>query len=145
MKMEKKVFKEYIYHTSPEKLWNAITVKEEMKLWYFELEEFKPEVGFEFRFWGGTEHRQYLHICVITEVVPGQKLCHTWSYDGIHGLTNLCFDISQINDETAKLKLSHSGFETFPTDNPDLDPKNFEAGWEYILGTSLKNYLEKKR
>ena len=142
--MEKKVFKEYIYHTSPEKLWNAITVKEEMKLWYFDLEEFKPEVGFEFRFWGGTENRKYLHICVITEVSPGQKLCHTWSYDGIPGLTNLCFEIVPINDETAKLKLFHSGFETFPTDNPDLDPKNFDKGWEYILGTSLKNYLEKK-
>jgi hypothetical protein len=57
----------------------------------------------------------------------------------------LCFEIVPINDETAKLKLFHSGFETFPTDNPDLDPKNFDKGWEYILGTSLKNYLEKKR
>ncbi len=142
--MGKKVFKEFIYHTSPEKLWNAITAKEEMKLWYFDPEEFKPEVGFEFRFWGGTENRQYLHICKITEVISGQKLCHTWSYDGIPDLTNLCFEIVPINDETTKLKLSHSGFETFPTDNPDLDPKNFDKGWEYILGNSLKNYLENK-
>jgi uncharacterized protein YndB with AHSA1/START domain len=58
--MEIQVFKEYIYHTSPEKLWNAITVKEEMKHWYFEVDELKTEVGFEFRFWGGTEQRQYL-------------------------------------------------------------------------------------
>ena len=101
--MEKKVFREYIYHTSPEMLWNAITVKEKMKLWYFDLEEFKPEVGFEFRFWGGTEKRQYLHICKITEVSPGQKLCHTWSYDGIPGLTNLCFEIVPINDVGGRL------------------------------------------
>ena len=49
--MEKKILKELIYKASPEKLWKAITEREEMKLWYFELDEFKPEVGYEFRFW----------------------------------------------------------------------------------------------
>jgi uncharacterized protein YndB with AHSA1/START domain len=141
--MKTKVIQEYSYNASPEKIWNAITSKEEMKKWYFDLEEFKPEVGFEFRFWGGTEERQYLHICKITEVIVGRKLCHTWSYDGIPGLTNLCFEIRQINDTSSKLKLTHTGFETFPTDNPDLDFKNFEEGWKFILSTSLKNYLKK--
>jgi len=140
--MKTKVIQEYSYNASPKKIWDAITRKKEMKLWYFDLEEFKPEVGFEFRFWGGTEQRQYLHICVITEVIVGRKLCHTWSYDGIPGLTNLCFEISSSKDENSKLKLSHTGFETFPADNPDLNPKNFEEGWKSILGTSLKNYLE---
>jgi len=142
--MEKQVVVEKLFAVSPEKLWKAITDNAEMKLWYFDLEEFVPEVGFEFRFWGGTEERQYLHICKITEVINGRKLCHTWSYDGIPGLTNLCFEISPTNDGNSKLKLSHSGFETFPADNPDLDPKNFKEGWESILGTSLKNYLEEK-
>ena len=140
--MEKTVTKEFIYNTSPEKLWKALTEKEEMILWYFDLKEFKPEVGFEFRFWGGTEERQYLHICVITGLITGRKLCHTWSYDGIEGLTNLCFEIIPTKDGKTKLKLSHTGFETFPTNNPDLDVKNFEEGWNSILGTSLKNYLE---
>jgi uncharacterized protein YndB with AHSA1/START domain len=140
--MEKTVTKEFIYNTSPEKFWKALTEKEEMKLWYFDLKEFKPEVGFEFRFWGGTEERQYLHICVITELITGRKLCHTWSYDGIEGLTDLCFEIIPTKDGNTKLKLSHTGFETFPADNSDLDVKNFEEGWNSILGTSLKNYLE---
>jgi uncharacterized protein YndB with AHSA1/START domain len=142
--MERTVAKEFTYSVSSAELWKVLTEKEVMKLWYFDLKEFKPEEGFEFRFWGGTEKRQYLHICKITEVIIGRKLCHTWSYDGIPGQTTLCFEIVPIDDETAKLKLSHTGFETFPTDNPDLDPKNFDEGWEYILGTSLKNYLEKK-
>lgn len=115
-----------------------------MKFWYFDLEAFEPEVGFEFSFWGGTEERQYLHNCKITEVVHGKKLCHTWSYEGIPGETNLCFEIESNIDGKTKLKLSHSGFETFPADNPDLDPKNFDEGWTHILGTSLKNYLEGK-
>jgi uncharacterized protein YndB with AHSA1/START domain len=142
--MGKTVSKEFIYNTSPEKLWKVLTEKEEMKLWYFDLDEFEPEVGFEFRFWGATETRQYLHICRITEVIPIQKLCYTWSYDGIPGITELCFEIIPIEGNFSKLKLSHAGFETFPTDNSDLEPKNFDQGWEYILGTSLKNYLENK-
>ncbi len=143
-KMDNLVIKEYGYKTAPEKVWKALTVKEEMKLWYFDLEEFNAEVGFEFRFWGGTENRQYLHNCKITEVVDGKKLCYTWSYDGIPGETILCFEIEQTDKETTKLKLSHSGFETFPKDNPDLALKNFDEGWTSILGTSLKNYLEIK-
>jgi uncharacterized protein YndB with AHSA1/START domain len=141
--MKSSVFKEYNYNTTPESLWRAITVKEEMKKWYFDLEEFIPEVGFEFSFWGGTEKRKYLHNCKITEVVTGKKLCHTWSYDGIPGETNLCFEIEPVGDGITKLKLSHSGFETFPADNPDLDPKNFDGGWTHILGTSLQNFLAK--
>jgi uncharacterized protein YndB with AHSA1/START domain len=140
--MDTNVKMEYSYNASSEKIWKAITVKEEMKLWYFDLEEFKPEVGFEFRFWGGTEERQYLHICIITEVVVGRKLCHTWSYDGIPGLTNLTFEIISEEDGNSKLKLSHTGFETFPADNPDLKVANFIEGWTHILGTSLKNYLK---
>jgi uncharacterized protein YndB with AHSA1/START domain len=142
--MEKTVKKEFVYNTSIKNLWKSITVKKEMKLWYFDIEEFKPEVGFEFRFWGGTENRQYLHICRITDVIPIQKLCYTWSYDGISGTTKLCFEISPEGENHSILKLSHAGFETFPSDNPDLDSKNFDEGWEFILGTSLKNYLEKK-
>jgi uncharacterized protein YndB with AHSA1/START domain len=142
--MKSSVFKEYTYNAAPELVWKAITDKSEMKKWYFDLAEFIPEIGFEFSFWGGTEQRQYLHLCRITEVITSKKLCHTWSYEGIPGETTLCFEIETIGEGLTKLKLSHSGFETFPADNPDLDPKNFDEGWSHILGTSLKNYLEGK-
>ena len=49
-------------------VWEAITDKHKMKQWYFDLEEFKPEIGFEFKFKGGHEDGiQYQHICEITE------------------------------------------------------------------------------
>ena len=134
----------YSYYATPGQIWKALNDKDEMKKWYFELEEFKPEVGFEFRFWGGTEERQYLHLCRITEVIEGHKLSHTWSYDGIPGSTLLTFEIEPESDGKTRLKLSHTGFETFPKDNPDLKVENFIEGWTAILGTSLKDYLEKK-
>ena len=36
-------------------VWNAITDKDQMKQWYFDLPDFKPVMGLEFQFWGGDE------------------------------------------------------------------------------------------
>ena len=58
-----------------EKVWKAITDKEQMKQWYFDLAEFKPEPGFEFSFDGGTDEKSYVHLCKVTEVVPGKRSC----------------------------------------------------------------------
>ena len=43
---------ERTYNVSIDKVWQAITDKEKMKQWYFDLSDFKPEVGFEFTFPG---------------------------------------------------------------------------------------------
>ena len=45
--------------------------------------------------------------------------------------------------KTTRLKLTHEGLETFPQNNPDFAKDNFEQGWAYIVGTSLKGFLEK--
>ena len=133
---------EFSYKATPAQIWKALTDRLEMGKWYFEVDDFKPEVGFEFRFWSGTEERQYFHICVIKEAIENKKLCHTWSYDGIEGSTDLCFAIAETGNKKTSVKLTHTGFETFPSDNTDLKVENFIEGWTYILGTSLKNYLE---
>ncbi len=63
------------FDVSISKLWGAISDKNEMKHWYFDLKEFKSEVGFKFQFLGGPdEERQYLHLCEVTEVAD-KKNC----------------------------------------------------------------------
>ncbi len=132
---------ERTYNAPVEKVWKAISDKGEMKKWYFDLAEFKPEVGFEFRFTGGTEDRQYVHICQVTEVVPGKKLTYSWLYEGYEGKSYVTFELFSEGDNTT-LKLTHAGLETFPT-HPDFAKQNFVQGWTEIIGTSLKEYLEK--
>lgn len=134
---------EQSFPVSAEKLWKALTEKEEMKLWYFELQEFKPEPGFEFQFMGGpAEARQYKHLCKITEVIPLKKLAYTWAYEGYDGISTLTFEIFP-EDGHCSLKLSHENLESFPANNPDFDRKNFVEGWNWIIGKSLKEYFEK--
>ena len=131
---------ERTYNVPAQKVWEAITDKDKMKQWYFDLKEFRPEVGFVFEFDGGREGRIYHHVCTITEVVPDKKLTHTWTYQGYPGVSYVTFELFEDGGST-RLKLTHSGIETFPASVPDFALHNFAEGWSYILGTSLAKYL----
>lgn len=134
------VIVERTFHAPFFKVWKAITDKEEMKKWYFDLADFKPETGFEFQFYGGSEEMEYLHLCQITEVVPEGKITYSWRYEGYEGMSFVSFELFPEKNET-RLKLSHSGLETFPKLH-DFAKENFVAGWTEIIGSSLKRYLE---
>jgi uncharacterized protein YndB with AHSA1/START domain len=125
----------------PKRVWKAITDKDQMKLWYFDLAEFKAEVGFEFRFLAGTQEKKWLHICKVTEVVPGKKLTYSWRYDGKEGISYVTFELTTQGGQT-RLRLTHKGVETFPQDDPDFARDNFVKGWTHIVGTALKAYVE---
>ena len=133
---------ERTFNAPIEKVWKAITNKDEMKHWYFDLAEFKPEVGFEFQFIGGPEDGvQYLHLCKITEVISGKKIAYSWRYDGFEGNSFVTFELFSEGNKT-RLKLTHAELETFPASNPDFAKDNFEQGWNSILDKSLKEFLE---
>ena len=121
-------------------VWNAITNKEAMKHWYFELQEFKPEVGFAFRFTVEHEGFTYTHLCKIVEVIPGRKLAHTWRYEGYEGDSQVTFELFAEGNKT-RLKLTHEGLESFPK-TPSFAKTNFMQGWTQLIGSSLKEFVE---
>ena len=129
------------YNAPIETVWQAITDRDKMEQWYFKLDAFKPEVGFEFRFSGGSEEKSYLHICKITEIVPGKKLTHTWQYDSYAGETYVTWELFEEGGRT-RLRLTHTGLETLPK-YPDFAKENFAMGWTQLIGASLKDYVEK--
>jgi uncharacterized protein YndB with AHSA1/START domain len=133
---------ERIYNAPAERVWKALTNLDQVRKWYFDLAEFKAEPGFEFEFEGGNEDRVYLHKCRITEVIPNKKLQYSWCYDGYEGNSFVTFGLFPEGDKT-RLRLTHEGLETFPMNNPDFAKKNFEQGWTQIIGTSLKEFVEK--
>lgn len=135
---------EKIYNAPIEKVWKAITDKDQMKHWYFDLDEFKPEVGFQFEFTGqGLKGEQYLHLCEVTEVIPQKKLQYSWRYKGYEGNSHVTFELEDLNGKT-RLTLTHKGLESFPADNPDFARANFNAGWNELIGKSLQGFLEGK-
>lgn len=135
---------EKTYNAPIEKVWKAITDKEEMKNWYFDLSEFKPEPGFEFQFVGkGKQGEDFLHLCKVKEVIPNKKLSYSWRYDGYKGDSLVTFELFEEGNKT-RVKLTHEGLESFPaTPNKDFAKENFMEGWTWIIGTGLKEYVEK--
>ena len=122
------------------RVWKALTDVGEMKQWYFDLKEFKPEVGFEFEFIVEHEGMKYHHLCRITEVIPQRKLAYTWRYKGHEGNSLVTFELFADGNKT-QLKLTHEGLETFPK-TPSFARKNFVEGWTQIIGSSLKEFVE---
>jgi len=126
----------------PQKVWEAITDRDKMKQWYFDIADFRPELGFEFTFTGGSEEKTYVHLCKVTKVDPGKTLQYSWRYQDYPGNSFVTFELFPEGNAT-RLKLTHEGLETFPTDNKDFARESFSAGWTYIIGTSIKEFVEK--
>jgi uncharacterized protein YndB with AHSA1/START domain len=133
---------ERILNAPVARVWTALTDVDQMRQWYFDLEEFKPEIGFEFEFIVEHEGNSYHHLCRVTEVIPQKKIAYTWRYKGEAGDSLVTIELSPEGEKT-RLKLTHSGIETFPK-TPAYARKNFEAGWTAIIGTELKEFVEQQ-
>jgi uncharacterized protein YndB with AHSA1/START domain len=125
------------------RVWTALTDPNEMRQWYFDLKEFKPQVGCEFEFVVEHEGNTYHHLCKVTAAVPQRKIAYTWRYKDEPGDSLATFELFAEADKT-RLKLTHTGIETFPK-TPAYARKNFEAGWTAIIGSELKQYVEKPK
>lgn len=127
----------------PAQVWKAVTDPAAMKQWYFDIPEFRAEVGARFTFTGGPPDRIYVHRCEVTEVLPEMRLSHTWTYDGVTGSSLVTFELFAQGSGTC-IRLTHSGLESFPSQSdPNLARTSFEAGWTQIIGTSLITFLQK--
>lgn len=135
---------ERTYNAPIDKVWRALTNNDELKNWYFKLEEFKPEIGFKFDFLGGPDDGpQYLHLCEITELVEGKKIAYTWRYDNYPGSSTVRWELFDKGDQTL-LRLTHEGLHTFDGIGKDFKKESFNEGWTYFVHTALKGYLEGK-
>jgi uncharacterized protein YndB with AHSA1/START domain len=120
-------------------VWQALTDANKIRQWSFEMEEFKPEVGFEFEFVAGKEDVKYKHLCKITDVIPEKKLAYTWRYEGYEGDSLVTIELYADGPKT-RLRLTHEGLETFTV----FARANFLQGWTTLVGTMLKNFVENK-
>src|ERR1041385_7105013 len=124
------------------RVWKALTDVEQMRQWYFDLKAFEARPGFEFEFVVEHGGHTYHHLCKVTEVVPEKRIAYTWRYKGEPGDSLVTIELSP-EGNTTRLKLTHTGIETFPKTPADAR-KNFEAGWTAIIGSELKQFVEKK-
>jgi uncharacterized protein YndB with AHSA1/START domain len=131
---------ERVFNAPVGRVWTALTDVDEMRQWYFDLKEFKPEIGFEFEFVVEHEGNTYHHLCKVTEVIPQKKIAYTWRYKGEPGDSLVTFELFPDGDKT-RLKVTHTGIETFPK-TPAYARKNFETGWTTLIDSELRQFVE---
>jgi uncharacterized protein YndB with AHSA1/START domain len=96
---------ERTYQAPVEKVWQALTDKNQMKQWYFDISGFKPEVGFEFSFEAKSEDRSFVHLCRVTQAIPNKKIAYTWRYEGYEGNSEVIIELFPEGKST-RLKLT---------------------------------------
>lgn len=125
-------------------VWAAITDPEQMSQWYFEpIASFRPEVGFETRFTVHSQGKDWVHLWRVTEVVPESRIAYAFDYAGYDGDASVLWELSDVAGGT-RLRLTHSGSETYPGDEPAFQREKGVAGWTYFLQESLKGFLEQR-
>ncbi len=129
-------------NASLDAVWKAISQKEDMDKWYFDIPDFKLEQGSVFHFEGGEAQDRFMHNCEILEIIPIKKLMYSWSYEGHTGHSIVTFELNSLGDKT-RITLYHQGLETFV--HPKLSRDKFEEGWKYIMHESLRAYVEEGR
>jgi len=118
-------------------VWQALSTPEAMSQWSFDIQAFKPEVGFAFEFSAEKAGVKYFHQCQVTEVIPQKRLAYSWRYANQVGDSLVSFDLLA-EGATTRLRLTHAGLETFT----HLARENFLTGWTYLIGTCLNEFVE---
>ena len=131
--------KEITLDAEVSKVWQALTNKDQLKEWCFEMDAFQPEVGFRFQFYGEKDGVQFLHLCEVLEVIPERKMKWLWTYKDVPGRTYVTFELLPRGQQT-QLRLTHEGLDSLPQDE-NYAKSNFVAGWNEIIGKLLPDYL----
>jgi len=136
------LIKEVILDAPLPRVWEALTDRDQLKEWCFDMNAFKAEEGFEFQFYGEKDGYKFLHLCKVVEVQAQKRMKWLWTYKDMPGDTYVTFELFSEGDQT-RLRLTHEGLQNLPQDE-NYARGNFVEGWNYILGKSLPEFLSAK-
>lgn len=123
------------------KVWNVLSDENELKKWYFPVENYKFETGSEFTFYESSDSKNYLHKARFLNIIPDQLIEYTWEHPNhSKGTSTVKWEL-EAEDEKTRLTLTHTGTESFADAGPAFTKANYEMGWNAIVGTMLRNHL----
>ncbi|MCD7936462.1 MAG: SRPBCC domain-containing protein [Tannerellaceae bacterium] len=125
-----------------ERVWKALTEREEMRHWYFDITRFWPELGCDFQFNEIKGGKKYIHLCRIIDVQEKRKLAYTWKYEGFPGESVVTFELIPEDGQTT-VRLTHRGVETFARMGANFSRERFEKEWNRIIKESLTDFAER--
>ncbi len=137
-KTDKPIIVEQTFDRLLKDVWEAITVLDKMKKWFFNnIPSFEPVVGFKTRFVIQVEDRIFPHLWELTEVEPMKKITYDWRYEGYPGSSFVVFELIEEGNQT-KLRLTYTVVENFPDNFPEFTRESGIEGWSYFIKKNLK-------
>lgn len=125
-----------------DKVWHALSDGNELKKWYFPVQNYVFEIGKEFTFYESDSSHNYLHQCQFLNIIPKQLIEYSWAHPNqSKGSSVVKWEFQDEGGTKTKLTLTHSGIENFADAGPDFSKANYEMGWNAIVKTTLRNYL----
>jgi uncharacterized protein YndB with AHSA1/START domain len=129
------------YAVPVERLWRAITDRDEMVRWFFDnIPSFEARVGFETAFDVTSGERVFPHRWRVTRVEAPTFIAYEWSYAGYPGLAVVEWEVEATGDGI-RLALTNRVVEDFQQDVPEFRRESCVGGWEYFLKGRLRGYL----
>ncbi|MEO6682190.1 MAG: SRPBCC family protein [Ginsengibacter sp.] len=122
------------------KIWEALTQKNKMKEWYFDIPDFEFKEGAVFNFYEPGDAKQFHHRCEIKEIVPGKKFSHTWTHPELSKGESIVTWILEEEGGQTNVTLQHEGTENFADAGAEFAPENYQLGWDGFMAV-LKNYM----
>lgn len=131
-----------IFDASIEKVWKAISDKDQMKKWYFDIPDFKPEAGADFTWYAAPpDGKQWLHAGEIKEVVCPNRLAYSWYFPGYTGEALTIWELTSVASNKTKLDFKFEIIIPFDPNEDELARKNFVFGWDEIINRELLTFL----
>lgn len=141
-KMNDMIVSSIIIKASAHEIWEALTERDNMKEWYFDIPDFQLKVGATFNFYEPGDTKEFLHQCVVKEINPNKVFSHTWTHpDHSKGESIVTWMLDELEEGTL-VTLTHSGIEGFANIGRDFTRKNYQLGWDGYMFI-LKNYCYK--
>ncbi|MBT2622397.1 MULTISPECIES: SRPBCC family protein [Chryseobacterium] len=142
--MSTPIIVQYKVEAPVDEVWEALTDKEKMKSWYFDISDFELETGKQFNFYEPGEAKKYHHQGNVLDFTANEKLKHTWSYPEFSDAETIVTWELQPDGKDTIVKLTHDDIDHFKELGEGFSRESFTEGWNAIIGQSLKLYLEDK-
>jgi uncharacterized protein YndB with AHSA1/START domain len=130
---------EFSFHVSRERLFQALTEQEHVSRWWTSESEIKPAIGSLARFTWKTHG--WVVVMKVMKLEPGKTVEWKCVSSNMQDTTAwvdtvVRFDLIESGEEQSILRFSQSGY------GPSVCYDVCHEGWAFVLGRSLKSYLE---
>jgi len=132
---------EVIINAPSEKVWRAITEKEQISKWLLPTDDFELKPGNVSTMTWQNDEQKVTHTYRIKEIIREKKLVLQWNVTDFPGDTIITYELEESDGKT-KLTFTLSGFEGKAFETKEQSREEDINGWRGVIEKTLREYVE---